>query len=66
MNNSGKIKEISSKFHSFVPYAPFLYPLKTENLTVFWCFQGDGGGGEGEGGGSEAALGTNEWETVHR
>ena len=25
----------------FVPNAPFLYPLKTsENLTVFWCFQG--------------------------
>ena len=28
---------------SFVPNAPFLYPLKTsENLTVFWCFQGVG------------------------
>ena len=25
----------------FVPNASFLYPLKTsENLTVFWCFQG--------------------------
>ena len=24
----------------FVPSAPFLYPLKTENLMVFWCFQG--------------------------
>ena len=25
----------------FVPNAPFLYPSKTsENLTVFWCFQG--------------------------
>ena len=25
----------------FVPNAPFLYPLKTsENLSVFWCFQG--------------------------
>ena len=25
----------------FVPNAPFLYPLKkSENLTVFWCFQG--------------------------
>ena len=24
-----------------VPNAPFIYPLKTsENLTVFWCFQG--------------------------
>ena len=28
-------------FNPFVPNAPFLYPLKTsENLTVFWCFQG--------------------------
>ena len=27
--------------NTFVPNAPFLYPLKTsENLTVFWCFQG--------------------------
>ena len=27
--------------NSFFPYAPFLYPLKTsENLMVFWCFQG--------------------------
>ena len=24
----------------FVPSAPFLYPQKTESLTVFWCFQG--------------------------
>ena len=25
----------------FVPYATFLYPLKiSENLAVFWCFQG--------------------------
>ena len=25
----------------FVPNAPFIYPQKTsENLTVFWCFQG--------------------------
>ena len=24
----------------FVLNAPFLYPPKTENLTVFWCFQG--------------------------
>ena len=22
----------------FVPNAPFLYLLKTENFTVFWCF----------------------------
>ena len=28
-------------FNPFVPSAPFLYPLKTsENLNVFWCFQG--------------------------
>ena len=27
-------------FNLFVSNAPFLYPLKTENLTVFWCFQG--------------------------
>ena len=26
----------------FVPNAPFLYTLETsENLTVFWCFQGE-------------------------
>ena len=27
-------------FNLFVSNTPFLYPLKTENLTVFWCFQG--------------------------
>ena len=28
-------------FNPFVPNAPFLYTLETsENLTVFWCFQG--------------------------
>ena len=28
-------------FNPFVPNTSFLYPLKTsENLTVFWCFQG--------------------------
>ena len=28
-------------FNPFVPNGPFLYPLKTsENLAVFWCFQG--------------------------
>ena len=28
-------------FNPFVANAPFLYPQKTsENLTVFWCFQG--------------------------
>ena len=32
---------INSLFSPFVPNAPFLYPLKTsENLAVFWCFQG--------------------------
>ena len=30
---------LCSFFNPFVPNAPFLYPLKTENLTVF-CFQG--------------------------
>ena len=31
----------SAVFDPFVPCAPFLYPLKaSENLTVFWCFQG--------------------------
>ena len=36
-------KDINLKqpFNAFVPNAPFLYPLKiSENLTVFWCFQG--------------------------
>ena len=29
------------KQNPFVPNASFFYPLKTsENLTVFWCFQG--------------------------
>ena len=37
--------EADGEFQSFinplVPNVPFLYPLKTsENLTVFWCFQG--------------------------
>ena len=27
-------------FNRFVPNAPFLYPLKTGKLKVFWCFQG--------------------------
>ena len=32
---------IYNKFNSFVPNAPFLYHLKTsENLVLFWCFQG--------------------------
>ena len=30
-----------SKVNPFFPNALFLYPLKiSENLTVFWCFQG--------------------------
>ena len=30
-----------NRINSFVLNTPFLYPLKTsENLTVFWCFQG--------------------------
>ena len=32
-----------NEFNPFVPNAPFLNPEKTsENLTVFWCFQGVG------------------------
>ena len=27
-------------YYPFVSNAPFLYPQKTENLTVVWCFQG--------------------------
>ena len=27
-------------FNPFVPNETFLYSLKTENLTIFWCFQG--------------------------
>ena len=30
---------MSLAFNTLVPNAPFLYPLKTENRTVFWCFQ---------------------------
>ena len=40
-------KDINLKqpFNAFVPNAPFLYPLKiSENLTVFWYFQGVGKG----------------------
>ena len=30
-----------SSFNPFAFNVPFLYPLKTsENLTIFWCFQG--------------------------
>ena len=33
------------KLWPFVPNAPFLYSLKkSENFTVFWCFQGLGKG----------------------
>ena len=32
---------LSCLINPFVPSSSFLYPLKTsENLTVFWCFQG--------------------------
>ena len=32
---------LENAFKPFVSNAPFLYPLKTsENLTIFWCFQG--------------------------
>ena len=33
--------ELTGNINPFVPSAPLLNPLKTsENLTVFWCFQG--------------------------
>ena len=32
---------LDTEINPFVPNAPFLYLLKlSENLTVFWCFQG--------------------------
>ena len=32
---------LSPWLNPFFPNAPFFYPLKTsENLTIFWCFQG--------------------------
>ena len=35
------LKILEMGFNSFVPNAPFLYTLTTsENLKVFWCFQG--------------------------
>ena len=35
------ISVLSSSLNQVLPNAPFLYTLKTsENLTVFWCFQG--------------------------
>ena len=34
-----KLVVITNVFNPFVPRAPFLYSLKTENLTFFWCFQ---------------------------
>ena len=45
MEDSAIIKPWRERFliyiNPFVSNAPFLYPLKTsENLTVFWCFQG--------------------------
>ena len=37
----GKIVLSKYFINTFIPNAPFLYPLKTsKNLTVFWCFQG--------------------------
>ena len=35
------LQRVLNLFNPFVPNAPFFYPLKTsENLTIFWCFQG--------------------------
>ena len=40
ISNTQKSK-IQLNFNPFVPNAPFLYLLKiSDNLTVFWCFQG--------------------------
>ena len=42
---------------AFVPNAPFLHPLKTsENLTVFWYFQGEKKGALGTNGQIKALL----------
>ena len=50
MQNLGQSRDQPLYFNTFVPNAPFLYPLKTsENLTVLWCFQGA----------EKSALGTN-------
>ena len=39
-SNKNEIADLFT-FNLFVCSAPFLYPLKTsENLQVFWCFQG--------------------------
>ena len=39
-NNKNEIADLFT-FNLFVCNAPFLYPLKiSENLKVFWCFQG--------------------------
>ena len=45
-----------------VPNAPFLYPLKTsENLSVFWCFQGVKKGCIGKEWVKETQARRNEW-----
>ena len=39
--SSGKLVKYVYQVNPFVPSTLFFYPLKTsENLTVFWCFQG--------------------------
>ena len=39
MNSFTSLLE-QSFINVFFPKSPFLSPLKTENLAVFWCFQG--------------------------
>ena len=39
--NLKTLAKLYRAINPFVPNAPFLYPLKiSDNLTVFWCFQG--------------------------
>ena len=40
VGQKSQIFEQSFCINPYVPNAPFLYPLKTENRKVFWCFQG--------------------------
>ena len=43
-----RVHSFANTFNPFVPNVPFPYPLKTsENLTVFWRFQGVEKGGTG-------------------
>ena len=39
-NQTNFLSKLQNLINPFAPNAPFLYPLKTENRKVFWCFQG--------------------------